>query len=168
MTGLDVNTPRGQQTLTDEQKAVAIFSARHPEFMYVHTNKRTMAKADAMLVRDGALAGLVLTSCRYNCSVQTFELNWNWEWLVTWRKIALGAWLAKHLQTRLYGFLYVVMDDVLIIQKLFDPLKLPSERWLTPIRIEKTETQATVNGGIAWRSNAFIKIDKATQLRMQG
>ena len=164
---MDILTPRGQQTLTDEQKAVAIFNAKHPEYTYVHTDKRTPAKADALLVKNGTLDGLVLTSCRYNCSVQTFELNWDWEWLVTWRKVALGAWLAKHLQTRLYGFIYVVNDDVLLIQALYNPLKMPNERWRTPIRIDKTETQATVNGGLAWRHNAFIKIDKASQLRMQ-
>lgn len=164
---LDINTPRGQQTLTDEQKAVAIFNAKHPDFMYVHTDKRTMAKADALLVKDGALAGLVLTSCRYRCTVQTFELNWNYEWLVTWRKIALGAWLAKHLQTPLYGFLYVVDSDVLLIQPLYSPTRPEPDRWRTPIRTDMTETQATVNGGLALRRNAFIKIDKATQLRMQ-
>jgi hypothetical protein len=161
---LDINTPRGQVTLTDEEKAVAIFQARYPNYTYVHTDKTTMAKMDGLLVRDGKLSGMVLTSCRYGCTVATFEHNWNWEWMVTWRKVALGAWLAKHMQTRLYGFIYVVNDDTLMIQKLFDPSKQPAERWLTPIRVAYTETQATVNGGTAWRHNAYVKVDKATKV----
>ena len=167
MPALDINTPLGQLTLSDEAKAVAIFEARYRRYKYIDTDKATMAKADALLLCDGKLAGLVLTSCRYRCSLLTFQMSWNWEWLVTWRKLAIGALLCKHLQTRLYGFIYIVDDDLLLIQPLFDPLKLPTQRWLTPMRFAHTETQATCNGGSIVRRNAFIKIDHATQVRRQ-
>jgi hypothetical protein len=164
MTMLDVNTPRGQVTLSDEEKAVAMFIGKYPAYGFVHTDKTTMAKMDGMLTRDGKLVGMVLTSCRYNCSVSTFEDVWDWEWLVTWNKVALGAWIAKHMQTRLYGFIYVVDYDTLLVKKLYDPSLPLEQRWVTPIRVERTPTQKTVNGGKAWRRNAYIKIDKATRV----
>jgi len=151
--------------LADEAKAVALFQARYPKWKYIDTDKETESKADALLTCEDKFAGLVLTSCRYHCSVSTFRLNWNSEWLLTWRKLAIGALLCRHLQTRLYGFLYVVDDDTLLIQRLFDPSKSPERRWLTPIRFAYTETQATCNGGSIVRRNAFIKIDRATQVR---
>jgi len=166
MATLDINTPRGQQTLSDEAKAVQIFHARYPQWKYIDTDKRTMAKADGLLLCDDKLEGLVLTSCRYHCTLATFQLNWNWEWLVTWRKLALGALLGRHLQTSLIGFLYIVDEDLLLIKRLFDPLKPVGQQW-TKMRTELTATQATCNGGSIVRRNAFIKIDHATRVRRQ-
>jgi len=160
---LDVNTERGQVSLAHERRAVQLFEARYPDWRYIHTDKRTMAKADGLLLRGDRLGGMVLTSCRYDCTRATF-LRWNSEWLVTWRKIALAAVLCKHLQTRLYGFLYIVDEDVLLTKLLYDPRRLPGQRWRAEMRLAYTETRATINGGIALRKNAFIKLDGATEV----
>jgi hypothetical protein len=162
MTNLDINTPRGQQTLTDEKRAVELFTNQYKRWKYQHTNKTTMAKADAILTKDDEVAGLVLMSCRYNCSVDTMMTTWGAEWLLTWRKLAIGALLARYLQTPLYGFIYIVAEDTLLIKKLFDPLK--PEPWCAAFHTELTQTQATVNGGSVIRRNAYIKIDNATRI----
>jgi len=162
---MDVLTPRGQVTLDDENRAARIFERNHPSYRYISTNKARPSKADALVIRDNQLEALVLTSCRYDCTISTFETSWDWEWLLTWRKLALGAWLSKHLQSPLVGFLYIVGEKTLLVKLLYDPLKLlPSQRWQIKFRCERTATQATCNGGIAVRDNAFIKMDAATRL----
>jgi hypothetical protein len=40
----------------------------------------------------------------------------------------------------------------------------PTGGWAVPIRIQETKTQATINGGIAVRQNAFIDMKTATVL----
>ena len=164
MSTLDVQSPRGQVAVRDEERAVALFEQRYPNYRYCHTDKQTMAKLDGMIWhRDDRLAYLVLTSCRYDCTLDTFA-GWDWEWLVTWRKLQQGAIISRYLQAPLLGFLYVVDQQTLLVQTLYNPVFPPAQRWRTPIRVDRTVTQATINGGRVMRWNAFIKIDKAQRL----
>jgi hypothetical protein len=158
---LDINTPRGQVTRVDEEKAAKLFEGKFPRWRFISTDKDTMAKADAILLHDNKLGGFVLTSCRYGCTVEHMMETWDSEWLLTWRKLAIGALLARHLQTPLFGFIYFADQEVLLVQRLYDPLK--ESPW-SPYRTERTLTQATVNGGQIMRTNAFIKVDKATRI----
>jgi len=54
----------------------------------------------------------------------------------------------------------LVEDDLLLVQKIVDK----DGNVVGNIRLEKTTTQATVNGGIATRTNAFIDMSKAIQI----
>jgi hypothetical protein len=157
---LDVNTDAGLKTLADERRAAELFEKRFPGVRYIHTDKSTAAKADAVLIRDDQISRVVLTSCRYNCTRATLRGAWANEWLLTWRKLMLGAWLAKHLETRLTGFLYFADEDKLLVRQLYDP---SIKKW-APFHTELTETQATVNGGRITRKNAFINMDKAIEV----
>lgn len=157
---LDVTTPRGKQSLADELAAAELFEKRYPRLRYAHTDKDTSAKIDAVLIADGnQIKGIVLTSCRYNCSLATFETKWDWEWMLTWRKLAIGAQLSKKMAAPLIGFLYIVRDQLLLTNKLYD-----HAGWNVPLRTEYTETQKTINGGTIVRLNAFIKMDNAKRI----
>ena len=165
MTNLDINTPLGQVTLTHEEKAIELFEKQYPAYKFVHTDKTTMAKCDGIVRCDDQIEGIILTSCRKHCTLETFMTTWNAEAILTYRKLTIGAQMAKYFQTALVGFFYIVNEDALLIQSLYDPLMPKESRWLTPIRIDRTWTQANVNGGNALRRNAYIKIDKAKVVR---
>jgi len=153
---MDINTPRGQQTLIEEQAAADLMESMWKRVRYIHTDKSSTSKLDAFLVRDNRTVAAVLTSCRRECSLSTFRFTWNDEWILTYRKVQLGAWLCKHIMIPLYGFLYIVDVKKLVVQKLYDPAR--DAPWVAKIRVNRTWTQATVNGGEALRWNGYIKI----------
>ena len=43
---LDVLTPKGQQSVRDEQAAVALFTGRFPQYAYLETPKQLAADVD--------------------------------------------------------------------------------------------------------------------------
>ena len=65
------------------------------------------------------------------------------------------------MQVPLVGFLYLVEDDILLHKKLWEP----ELGWVCSMSIRLTYTQATVNGGRALRSNAFIDMKDAKSIR---
>ena len=157
---LDVNTPRGQQTLQDEDRAASIFMGHYRKrgLIYCRTPKAGAAKVDAVIADQSAVRGVVETKCRYKCKLDTFRNKWGNEWLVTFDKLEGGKNAADLLQVPFYGFLYIVDDDALLVKKIYDPLI----GWVATFRVERTVTQATCNGGDAIRANAYIKMDDAS------
>jgi len=165
MSGLDINTPAGRETLADEMRAARAFEDQFG-VRYIHTKTDSTAVVDAVIInKQNEVGGVVLASSRYNCTVDTFMTTWGAEWLLTWRKLMGGARVARDMRVTLYGFIFVVDDHVLLIKKLYDPTKPTREgRWITSYRTDDTLTQGTVNGGTAFRRNAFIDIERATRV----
>lgn len=161
-TNLDINTEKGQVTLKQEERAVEIFEARNPQgYTFVGTKKNRPVVVDGFLVKDGVIEGVVETKCRtmtYRELIQDFDGLW----LVTFEKIEDSRRLASALSVPLYGFLYLVPNDRLLVQQISteDGLYLPS------IRIEATKTQKTVNGGQIVRNNAYIDMRHSESYRM--
>lgn len=159
---MDVLTPRGQQTVIDEKAAAGLWEARCEGCRYVPTPKESACHIDALLLKDGALRGVAETKCRYGLTEEQFTRQFKGEWLVTMDKLVKGAEVAASLCVPLYGFLYLVEPGVLLTKKLADEAGL----FVTPFRCERTETQATVNGGVVTRANAYIDMAGATEYRM--
>jgi hypothetical protein len=147
---LDIDTPKGQVSLKDEQIVARWFNSKD-DYQYIQTPKHSPAKVDAVLVREDMIIGLAETKCRYKINLQDFRNKFKNEWLVTWEKLESGLKLAEQLCVPLYGFLYLVDDDVLLIQNLNK----------IEIRKEFTETQKTINGGKIVRENGFIPMNDA-------
>lgn len=147
---LDIATPKGQVSLRDEQ-IVARWFNRKEAHRYLQTPKDSPAKVDAILSRGEEIIGLAETKCRYNITLQDFKRKFHNEWLVTWEKVESGLKMAEQLCVPLYGFLYLVDDDTLLIVNLSK----------AKIRREFTETQETINGGTIVRENAFISMEGA-------
>lgn len=155
---MDILTERGQETLEDERRAVQLLNSRFPDLKYIETDKGTPARVDAILLRDSQVYGVVETKCRYNMTLEYFQTVYKSEWLVTYDKIAEGKSVAVAMHVPLIGMLYIKDSDVLLVQRLCEPNGLLT----VPMRLESTVTQATVNGGEALRTNAYIKLAAPT------
>lgn len=157
MTRLDINTPRGQQTLADERDAVAIYESHYPHCQYIHTPKATAADVDGLIVRydDASLRCVAETKCRYDMTLEKFAAIYNGEWLVSFDKIAKGIRVGEALCVPFYGLLYIVPSKALLLRRIWSP-----ENGLDFMRlvVRKTKTQATCNGGEAVRDNAFLEM----------
>jgi hypothetical protein len=159
MHGLDILTPRGQQTLVDEAAAAAIWERANPGFAYITTPKDTASSIDAVLVRDGSIQAIAETKCRYGLTLDQFRGAFGGEWLVTMDKLVSASRLAAGLCVPLYGFLYLADEGVLLTQRITDS----TGQFVVRLRCENTATQKTVNGGSVVRANAFIDMSQARQ-----
>lgn len=154
---LDINTPRGQVSLMKEAEMTALFKSKYPKTEYISTDKKGTSGCDGLLISGADLIGVVETKCRWGIDLTTFASIYHSEWLVTFEKIIKCRSIADSLQTDLWGFLYLVDVKCLLMKKLWSP----TLGWTASMRIEKTQTQATINGGKANRDNAYIDLSKA-------
>ena len=148
---LDISTPKGQVSLKDEQ-IVARWFNRKEGHVYAQTPKDSPVKIDALLIRDGNLFGLAETKCRYDIDLAGFKTEYKNEWLITAEKVESSLKLAEQFCVPLYGFLYLVNDDVLLIANL------------SKAKMYKkfTKTQKTINGGKIVRENSFVSMENAS------
>lgn len=159
--GLDILTPRGQQTLRDEERAASIWQFHNPEFRYCTTPKDSACSVDAVLMhhRDGDVRGLVECKCRYGITLDGFWGQFRGEWLVTMDKLCRGAAAAQMLCVPYYGFLYLVDSDVLLTRKIAES----DGQFCVRFRCDTTATRKTVNGGEALRANAYIDMSQCRE-----
>lgn len=158
---LDINTPKGQETLLQERRAAELYTRKYPGLHYIDTKKAREAAVDAMLVdkHSNEIVACVETKCR-EFSMKTFLRQFDCRWLVTFDKIRKGMDVAEALCVPLVGILYLVPDDIVVWKTIYDP----DRGLLTPLKVERTETQRTVNGGSIIRANAFLDMDGAEQI----
>lgn len=157
---LDILTPRGQKTLSDEMTAASIFE-RGTGLEYYRTPDNLPAKVDAVITKLGHIAGVVETKCRYGVTREDLRGKWGDEWLVTMDKIEHAKAASAALCVPLYGFLFLVDEGLLLTQKITDE----SGQYCVRFRVDRTETQRTVNGGSIVRCNAFIDMSNAKEWR---
>jgi hypothetical protein len=90
-------------------------------------------------------------------TLESFELERGYEWLITHEKVIKSAALAKDLGLPLVGFLYFVKDKCLLAKRIADA----DGKIVCKMRTANTKTQTTVNGGEIIRTNAFLDMDGA-------
>jgi hypothetical protein len=154
---MDILTTRGQQTVADESDAYSIWERNFPEFRVISTPKDKPAVIDALLLKNNILRYAVETKCRYDMTLESFELERGYEWLITNEKVIKSAALAKDLGLPLVGFLYFVKDKCLLAKQIADA----DGKIVCKMRVANTKTQTTVNGGEIIRTNAFLDMDGA-------
>jgi hypothetical protein len=117
-------------------------------------------RVDAMLARDGCLLAVAEIKSR----AMTFaQLQKHGTYLVTFEKLTAGRELAAQLCV---PFLLVVgLLDAIVYWQISNA---DGEWCCLPITIDKTTTQATSNGGIADRTNAYIPANKRAGLHPIG
>ena len=157
---MDILSPKGQSTIPDERRAKEIFLISYPKYRYVETPKDRPADVDAFLVLDNCIKAIVETKCRYDCDIMKFKQAYKNEWLVTFDKLEKARSIAKGLCVKVVGFLYLKQSDVLLVQELVDANGL----YVPSVRLDSTTTQATINGGTATRTNAYIDMSKSVLL----
>lgn len=161
--GLDILTEKGQRSVAQVGEAVRIWNAHFPAIQYVRTNEASPADIDAIMVKTGVVEAIVETKCRDNLTLDTFRSTFRSEWLVTYDKIERGVVAAKAMAVPFVGFLYLVTEKALLFQTIWRP----KTGYCIPFRVHKTETQATTNGGLALRDNAYLDMSTARVLRMK-
>ena len=156
---MDILTPKGQQTLRDEMAAAEIFQLA-TGCLYVTTPKNMPAKVDAVVIgQNGQLLAVVETKCRYGVTRHSLRESFDDEWLITMEKLDEGREAARLLAVPLYGFLYLVDEQLLLTKVIADP----TGQYCCKLWVDQTETQATVNGGKATRANAFVDMSDAKE-----
>ncbi len=158
---LDIKTPRGQATKIQELEAYFIFERRYTGYKIKHTDKDEPERFDGWIMRDGKKRALVETKCRYDKNYHEFTTEYKNEWLITESKIQRAADCARRECLPLYGFLYIVRGQALIVKRLMDKTGAVIEH-----RTQEGPTKATVNGGTAVRLNAYIDISDCTPIYM--
>lgn len=156
---MDILTPKGQKTVEEENEAVALFEAAYPEYRYLRTPKDKPSPVDAVISHGAGVFGVAECKCR-QMTLGTLSRTFNWEWLITGAKLTDGIAVAQALAVPFVGFLYLVPDKLLMVQRIWNP----DAGYCVPIRWQETETQATVNGGKALRVNAFIDMRGARMI----
>ena len=152
---LDVTTPKGRLSVEQEKKVAKLIEAKW-QCVYAHTDKDSPAYVDSVIVRDGAVKAIAETKCR-NATLTQLQTTYNDEWLITHEKLVRGQKLAKWLYCEYWGLLFLVPSGVVMRVRLW----VPDMEWITPWRVERTETQATINGGKIVRVNAYISMARA-------
>jgi hypothetical protein len=158
---MDILTPKGQKTVEEEDDAASLFEAAYPGYLYIRTPKDKPSPVDAIIARDGVATAVAECKCRH-MTLDRLKFGFKWEWLVTNQKIVEGVQASNLLSIPYVGFLFLLPERVLLMQKIYDPDK---DAFIPSMRIERTMTQATVNGGVANRVNAFIDMSGATIIR---
>lgn len=157
---LDVKSPKGQESLEHELKAVQLWQHHYPDFTYIHTPKDGSALVDAVIGDNDCNVVAIVEQKSRNMTLEQLH-KWDMEWLVTHAKIEAGRVTARALGVPFIGFLYLIPDDLLITKQLSDA----NGQWTCEYRVEMTETQETINGGKVVRENAFIDLTDAKHIR---
>ena len=163
---LDINTPKGQESLRHEQRAIKLFEERWPTFILLQTPKAKDARCDGLVYRrdasgPGELVAVVETKCR-DMTLAHFEQQFQCLWLITQSKLDSGRQLALSLRVPFVGLLYLIPDDLLLAQRIFHD----DGGHATKIDSRRTVTQETCNGGQIERLNAFVLVaDKGIPAR---
>lgn len=150
-TVLDINTPKGQKTLKQERRAMSLYGAEHPGLQIIETPKEGGAKVDGILMMDGEVRGVYEVKCR---TMTLNSLDRFGTWLITSRKIEDLRKASKLLGVPGYGMLYLVDDDMLCVWEITDK----HGTYIFEFDTKRTRTQKTVNGGVAFRHNAFLPV----------
>ena len=154
---MDINTPKGAETLIQELEAAEIFERHHPKLLYCHTPKDEPARVDAVLVKGRHVVAVVETKCRPSMDLADLMVKYEGTWLVTNQKVIDNKTCAELMNVPFVGFLYLPGDKKLLFKTIWHPKR----GWAKRINVRRTETQATVNGGKAVRDNAYIDMSDA-------
>ena len=133
-----------------------MFERNFRDFEFIETPKDLPACMDGLVVRDGTIIYGVEVKCRNMTALELRE-NFGNRWLVTADKIDRCVSVCGELGVGFRGFLYLVPEKILMIVPIWDY----GVGYISDIEYEATETQKTVNGGLAVRQNAFIDVSKA-------
>ncbi len=152
--GLDVLTPAGKVTLQHERMAYALFEDHYANLKIEHTDKDQPEPFDGRIMQSGKVVALIETKCRVNVNWQQFQTRYKNEWLLTDCKIKIAADCAGRERVPLYGFCFIVQDQVLLIKQLSD-----ANGNLVNYKTAMMTTQATVNGGTKRELTGFISMD---------
>jgi hypothetical protein len=152
MKNLDINTPKGQETLLQEQEVIKRIKQKWPGIDVIETNKKREAAFDIMLTQGGIIKCVAEIKCR-DMSLKQMQ-GWGGTWLITHEKILECVNASRYMIAAFTGFLYLVPDNKILYWKIADE----DGEYLFPFEVRNTKTQKTVNGGEIYRDNAYLPL----------
>lgn len=161
---MDINTPQGRIAAKHQIWCVRKFlELRRPGYMYCHTSDTDAAVIDGFIVNpNGKIVAGVEVKSRYNIAAESFFEQMHGRWLLTLQKLNDMQFLAAMLRVPMYGMLYIVPSNLLLITKLVSE----DGQIACNYYAEETETQRCINGGTAVRPNAFIDMTSAAKIEL--
>ena len=158
---LDINTPKGRACAADQIEAMRIVYEQHPEFQVKFTSDTDGAVVDVFICKGNHILSTGEIKARHDMNYQRLMGERRGEWLLTMKKLTDMGQLCKLLCIPGYGYVYLPSDRLVLAVILCDR----QGRIVCKYRTERTETQASINGGVAHRINAFIRMDNARKYR---
>ena len=163
---LDIFTERGQRSLRDETRMSTSLELIYG-YRYISTPKDQPAVSDALILSGNQIYAVAETKCRYDmdCANDFFDGEYNSEWLLTFEKYMKNCDVARALCVPLVGIIVIPNSNEWLVKRLYDGA---SNTHLAHIRLDTTRTRATINGGNAIRTNAFIDMRGAKVNKLLG
>lgn len=151
---LGILTPKGVETVKQEEAMLDYLAGKWGvKWIAVSKdNAASVARVDGFFVRGQVVQAVYESKCR---------VKWDGydSLLITADKIENGATVSAILAVPFLVLLYVVPHGRVYCWRVTDS----AGRVVLPMMRKRTETQATVNGGVANRENAFLKLENAMQ-----
>ena len=156
MTTLDINSPRGRIAAADQLRAVEIVFGGANGFNFFSTATDDAAAIDGFVVFRGIINAVAEIKSR-ECTYENLMGPFKGEWLLSHQKLLDVQAISRLLRIPGYGFLFLVPSDMVLAVRLTG-----NDGTITcSYRVESTVSQATCNGGQAYRKNAFISVVSA-------
>lgn len=134
---LDLDTPRGRESLKHNAAALRIFKKHYPE-VDVAEFPINRLYFDAVMLESDKVTGIVEIKARG----ATLEKLRRWgTWWIERKKLNLCADFARESNTPFWGFCYLTQDKVLLTKKLY----IPAKGWTCRIRNSYENTQTSCN-----------------------
>jgi hypothetical protein len=165
MKSLDCNTPRGQIYIGTQLSChTRIEEALNCEV--ISTNTKSSSDIDALLVRNKILIGLgEVKSREMSFDLISKKLMYNGRgydsYLITHEKLEKLRNLCKIFNVSGFLFVSLLLDGKIAVWKICDA----NGNFCVEMKKEKTKTQATCNGGTAFRENAYLSLNSMQILK---
>lgn len=150
---MDIDTPLGQLSLAREQSIMARLCDKMSWFN-VPTPRNLPAPLDGVMADSSGMIFVYEVKCR-DTTVDQLQ-RWG-SYLISHSKIVAGKQASALFNVPFVILVYTIRDDKLV------SLRITNEcgETIAPMEVCETETQATVNGGVAHRENAYVCMSSA-------
>lgn len=156
---LDCQTPLGQFYMDEQYRVQEVLKARGYTIMNTsgmdHNSDVILGKEiDGRLVMTG-VAEIKSRSSAGDKPLTREYLKDNGGYLITERKLKFGAMASSIYNVPFFVIVSLMAEGVILVWQITNNKGIFVETYVT----KKTETRATVNGGVANRTNAFLPMD---------
>ena len=130
----------GQRFSAGELRAKEIFEMHNPGKKYVLTGRIGAALVDGVVFDKDQMVSIVETKCRVGMTFENVGKE-GFELLIGFEKAIAGRELAVSMHSRFDVFFFLLDDDTLISQPMFDPFG----DQLVNFRVRKKTVKANIN-----------------------
>lgn len=156
---MDQHTEKGVRANEQSDLALQILNRLTGSYFYQTPNGKP-SKLDGCIVSKGKLAGFFEIKSR-DVSYDLFSGRYENEILLTYDKLWHAFSITKTLCLSFSVIYHLVPSKMILCKTVIDAEGM----LLSPVRIIRSKTPSSVNGGEVFRNNAFIKMDDARVFR---